>query len=72
MEQLLHILKRVLHFYKKKIIKGHNHRGKRNDVMFTLLHFVQLMYGTSALWIISIIQEFSSTTGSNEEMMNLL
>ena len=35
---------------------------------FTFLHFVQLMYGTSALEINSIIQEFLSITDSNEEI----
>ena len=54
------------------MMKGHNQRGNANDVTFTVLHFVQLMYGTSALEIISIIQEFSSITGSNEEIINLL
>ena len=31
------------------LMKGHNQHGNVNDVMFTFLHFVQLMYGTSAL-----------------------
>ena len=35
---------------KYKIMKGHNQRGNGNDITFTFLHFVQLMYGTSELW----------------------
>ena len=53
-------------------MKGHNQRRNENDVTFTFLHFVQLLYGISALEINSFIQEFSSITGSNEEIMNLL
>ena len=34
----------------KKIMKGQNQRGNGNDATFTFLHFVQLRYGTSALW----------------------
>ena len=32
-----------------KIMEEHNQRWNENDNMFTFLHFVQLMHGTSAL-----------------------
>ena len=58
----------------EKIMKGHNQRGNRNGVTFTFLHFVQLQLCMVHMYfeINSIIHEFSSTTGSSEEIINLL
>ena len=33
----------------QRIMKEHNQRGNGNDITFTFLHFIQLMYGTLAL-----------------------
>ena len=49
-------------------MKGHNQCGDGNYFTFMFLKFVQLMYGTFALEMNSIILEFSSLTDSNKEM----
>ena len=51
-------------------MKGHTQHGNGNDVTFTFLHLVQLMHLNFE--INSIIQEFSSTTGSNEDIINFI
>ena len=53
-------------------MKGYNQRRNGNDVMSTFLHLYKLCMVHLHYEIISIIQEFSSTMGSNEEIMNLL